>query len=274
MSEGYILNTVQTPGPLRVVYKSIRRGNTTKEKILDDTDLSESLLKQGISGLQEIGLIGREEPDYYTVNYPWDTGNDDLNFRMAVLHELANDADRGNWGKQSVVLLNYQYLLQKNVQTFESDSERIYREMNSFARDKGYEPRSQQGVIDMNQPKLVNWTRIADFLGLVYKAQGKRHIVYPDEEMIYQSIILASRNTNTSPMEIRDYIRWLNQNLLLVEMTDDGEIPEPLSRVLFNLVADERIRIVEVGDAAAVGLQGVPSQPGIDTEANSIEVIS
>jgi len=274
MSEGYILNTVQTPGALRVVYESIQKGHTTKESIEEDTALSENLLGQGLSGLQEIGLIGREEPDYYTVNYPWKTGDDDLDFRMAVLHELADDADPNDWGKQSVVLINYQYLLQENIQTFESDSEPIYRGMDELARERGYEPRSQQGVITMNQPKLVNWTRIADFLGLVYKAQGKRHIAYPDEKLIYQSIVFAARETDSSPMNIRDYIEWLNQNLLLVDMTDDSGVPEPLSRVLFNLVADGRIRIVEVGDAAAVELHGVPTRTGIDSEANSIEVVS
>ncbi len=273
-TEGYILNTVQTPQPLETVYRSIQRGQTTKEKIQDDTGLPESLLKQGLSGLQEIGLIGRQEPDYYTVEPPWQTGDDRLDFRMAVLHELATDADRDDWGKQSVVLLNYQYLLQENVQTFESNAEGVYSSMNRFGRNRGYEPLSQQGAIDMNEPKMVNWTRLVEFLGLVYKANGRTHVTRPDEELVYYSVVKATDDAEEDRITIQSYIDWLNENLLLVDLTSGGELPGPLARVLFDLVRDNRIRIVEAGDAGSVGLQGVPTIPGIDKEANSIEVVA
>lgn len=273
-TEGYILNTVQTPDPLETVYRSIRRGNTTKEEIKDDTDLPENLFSQGLSGLQEIGLIGRREPDYYTVDLPWQTGDDNLDFRMGVLHELATDANPDDWGKQSVVLLNYQYLLQENIQTFESNAESIYRGMNSFGRDRGYEPHSRQGVIEMNENKMTNWTRIAEFLGLVYKANGRRHTTHPDEELVYQSVVFATADEGKDRITIQSYVDWLNENLLLVDLTDDGEVPGPIARVLFDLVADDRIRVVESGDAGAIGLQNVPTRHGIDSEANSIEVIA
>lgn len=272
-SEGYILNAVQTPTPLQTVYRSIKDGNTTKDAVQTDTDLPENLLSQGFSGLQQIGLIGREEPDFYTVDYPWDTGDEDLNFRLAVLHQLATDANPDNWGKQSVVLLNYQYLLEDNVQTFESNAESVYSRMNTFAREKGYEPRSKQGSIDMNEPKMTNWTRIAEFLGLVYKVSGRTHTTYPDENLIYESIKLATEAQGKERITIQSYEQWLNENLLLINMSPDG-IPAPFSRVLFRLVADERIRIVESGDAGAINLQHVPTRRGIDSEANSIEVIS
>lgn len=273
-TEGYILNTVQTPGPLETVYRSICRGNTTKEEIQDDTDLPKNLFSQGLSGLQEIGLIGRQEPNYYTVDFPWQTGDDDLNFRMAVLHELAVDAGPNDWGKQSAVLLNYQYLLQKNVQTFDSNEEGVYSAMNSFGRERGYEPRSQQGLIEMNEPKMVNWTRIGEFLGLIYKANGRRHTTRPDEELVYQSVVLATQENGEQRITLQSYIDWLNENLLLVDLTPDGELPGPLARVLFDLVTDDRIRIVESGDAGSIGLQGVPTKHGVDSEANSIEVIA
>lgn len=272
-TEGYILNTVQTPAPIETVYRSIERGNTTKEEIRDDTDLPENLFSQGLSGLQEIGLIGRQEPDYYTVDLPWDTGNDALNFRMGVLHELTADANPDDWGKQSVVLLNYQYLLQENIQTFESNDEGVYSPMNSFGREQGYKPLSEQGPIDMNEPKMVNWTRIAEFLGLVYKANGRRHTTRPDDELVYQSVVFATESEGKERITIKSYVDWLNENLLLVDITSDGELPGPLARVLFDLVGDNRIRIVEAGDAGSIGLQGVPTKRGIDSEANSIEVV-
>ncbi|QCJ45653.1 hypothetical protein [Haloprofundus sp. MHR1] len=272
-TEGYILNTVQTPAPLQTVYRSIKRGNTTKESVQEDTDLPENLLSQGFGGLQQIGLIGREEPDYYTIDYPWETGDDDLNFRLAALHQLASSATPDSWGKQSVVLLNYQYLLEENIQTFKSNAESTYSRMNRFARERGYEPRSQQGPIDMNEPKMINWSRLARFLGLIYKASGRVYTTYPDEELIYESIRLASNAAGRERITIQFYEEWLNDNLLLVDMGPDG-VPAPLSRVLFNLVADDRIRIVESGDAGAINLQQVPIRRGIDSQANSIEVLS
>lgn len=278
MSEtsAYILNAVQTPAAMEAVYRSIDRGHSTDEAIADDTALGDELRQQGLTGLQVVGLIGRQEPDYYTVDLPWRTGDDSLDFRMAVLHELAVDADESDWGKQSVVLLNYQYLLQKERQSFKSDDATLYNKMNSWQRqDRGYAPRSQQGEIDLNQPKFVNWTRLAEHIGLIYKASGRQHTTYPDPELIYQSLRMAVNDVgNDGRVTIDDYVEWLRENLLLVTLTGDRNVPEPLARILFNLVRDGRIRIVERGDVGAVGLNGVPRREGIDKEANSIEVVA
>ena len=270
----YILNAVQTPASLRTVYRSIERGNTTKEEIEKDTSLNDDLLNQGISGLRAVGLVGRQEPDYYTVDLPWQTGDEELNFRLGVLHNLAVDAEESNWGRQSVVLMNYMYLFQKELQAFKSDDGTLYEKINRWQRERGYVPRSQQGEIDLNEIKFVNWSRIADFLGLVHKASGRTHTVYPDPYLINISIQLAVNEVGTgNRVTINDYIDWLWENLLLVELTSDGNIPSPLARALFNLVRIEKIKIVESGDAAAVSLNGVPRRKGIDKDANSIEVL-
>ncbi|WP_276249164.1 hypothetical protein [Haladaptatus sp. YSMS36] len=271
-TEGFILNTVQTPTPLRTVYQSIRRGHTTRDAIEEDTVLESNLLDQGINGLIEIGLIGRQEPDYYTVDYPWETGDEKLDFRMAALHQLATDAQPDEWGKQSAVLLNYQYLLQENIQMFEANDKQVYTGMEQWWKERGYTPRSQQGAISMNEPKMVNWTRTATFLGLIYKAKGRRYTTTPDERLIYQSIRWAADDLGKELIGIRDYIEWLNANLLLVDL-DNNYLPATLSRILFNLVKEGRIRITESGDAGAVGLTDIPSRLGIDSESNSIEVI-
>lgn len=270
----YILNAVQTPAPLRTVYRSIQRGNTTKEAVEADTSLDTDLLNQGISGLRAVGLVGRQEPDYYTVDLPWHTGEEELDFRLGVLHNLATDANESDWGRQSVVLLNYQYLLQEERQAFDSDDGTLYETINRWHRDLGYVPRSQQGEIDLNEPKFINWSRLAVFLGLIHKANGRTHTVYPDPDVIRESIRLAVKDVGTeNRVTITDYVDWLWENLLLVELTSDGNVPSPLSRILFNLVRTEEIRIVESGDAAAVDLNGVPRRKGIDKDSNSIEVL-
>lgn len=270
----YILNAVQTPASLRTVYRSIQRGNTTEEELKNDTSLSDDLLNQGISGLRAVGLVGRQEPDYYTVDLPWQTGDENLDFQLGVLHNLAVDAEESEWGRQSVVLLNYQYLLEKELQAFSSDDGTLHEKINRWQRDRGYVPRSQQGEIDLNEIKFVNWSRIADFFGLVHKANGRTHTVYPDPYMIHTSIELAVNEAgNGNRVTLTGYLNWLRENLLLVELTSDGNVPSPLARALFNLVRTEQIRIVESGDAATVQLNGVPRRAGIDKDANSIEVL-
>ena len=270
----YILNTVQTPAPLRTVYWSIKRGNTTKDELKNDTVLSDDLLNQGINGLRAIGLVGRQEPDYYAVDLPWKTGDEELDFRLGVLYNLTSEAEETDWGRQSVVLLNYQYLLQEEIQAFNSDDSSLYKKINRRHRERGYVPQSQQGEIDLNEHKFVNWSRLVDFLNLVHKANGRRHTVYPGPDMIQESIQLAVDEVGANGrVTITEYIDWLRENLFLIELTADGNVPAPLSRVLFNLVREEEIRIVESGDAAAVDLNGVPRRRGIDRDANSIEVV-
>jgi len=273
MTEGYILNTVQTPEPLRTVYDSIDRGNTTEEEIINDTDLPDELRNQGLRGLQELGMIGRREPDYYTADFAWETGDRGLDFRMTALHNLAKEAIPGEWGKQSVVLLNYQYLLQEDIQHLHASDQVLYEAIDRWEHEqRDYRPQSQQGLITLNGPKFVNWTRLADFLGLIKKATGREYIVYPDPEMILTSLRIATGSDKR--ITIQDYIGWLQENLLLIELTGERDVPAPFARTLYNLVREEKIKLVEYGDAGVVGLDRSPRRAGMETDANSIEVIA
>lgn len=276
MSEGYILNALQTPALLRPVYESVRRGNVTQSGIRDDTGLGEKAVQQATDGLRYVRLLGREDGEYYAAAVPWEIEDSSLEFRMAVLHNLASECTPGDWGKQAVVLLNYQYLLEKDVQYFESDDAVLYDSVNEWHRDeKNYVPTSQQGEIDLNENKFVNWTRIVTYLGLVHKASGREHTVYPDPAVVDTSISLAVEERGTdNRIEIGQYLNWLRENLLPVTTTSGGELPAPLARVLYNLVRDGNIRLVEYGDAGAVPLARTPRRDGIDAEANTIEVTS
>lgn len=276
MSEGYILNTLQTPALLRPVYESVQNGSVTRAEIADETGLSEDKLQQAISGLQYVRLLGLTDGEYYVVDPQWAISDSSLAFRMAILGNLAQECSPGDLGKQAVVLLNYQYLLQHDVQYFENDDEVLFNGINQWHRDeKNYVPMSQQGEIDLNKRKFVNWTRIVEYLGLVHKAKNREHTVYPDPAIIDKSVSLAvSERGSGNRVGIAEYLGWLRENLLPVELTHDGELPAPLSRVLYNLVRDDRLRLVEYGDAGPVSLARTPTRDGIDTDANTIEVIA
>lgn len=273
MTEAYILNTVQTPGPLRTVFDAIGRGHTTDEAIAETTDLPADLQKQGLRGLLALGMIGRREPDYYTVDFRWETGDRELDFRLTALHNLATNAVPGDWGKQSVVLLNYQYLLQNDIQQFRTDDQVLYESIDEWEHaERDYRPQSQQGRIALNQPKFVNWARLVDFLGLVEKATGREHIVYPDPDLVFESIRIAVDEEDR--ITLQSYFSWLRSQLMLVDLTAERKVPAPFARVLYNLVRDERIRLIEYGDSGVVGLDRSPRRDGIEKDANTIEVIA
>lgn len=276
MSEGYILNALQTPAVLRPVYESVRSGNVTKEAIQDDTLLGDNLLSQGVTGLQLVRLLGRDQGKYYVTDPAWETEDEEISFKMTVLHNLAQECTPNDWGKQAAVLLNYQYLLEEDIQYFENDDEVLYDNINKWhRRQKNYVPQSQQGDIDLNKPKFVNWSRQVEYLGLVHKARGREHLIYPDPDIIYKSIELAVEATGEDDrIEIARYLGWLRENLLPVETTADGAIPTPLARVLYNLVRDGEILLTEYGDSGAINLNRTPRRDGIDTEANTIELRS
>jgi hypothetical protein len=275
-SEGYILNAVQTPGPLLPVYRSIADGAETRDEIAADTGI-DSGLTAALDGLQLLRMIGKEAGEYYAQPYEWDGGDDAWSFKLTALHNLAQECVEGAWGKQAVVLLNYHYLLENDIQFFENNEEPLYTDIDAWFKTIDYQPRSQQGLITHNDEKFANWTRLVHFLGLVHKVRGREHTVYPHPSLVRSSLELATADSGLSvdgapAIEIDRYLQWLRENLLFVRTTADGTIPEGLSQVLFELVRDKEIRFIEYGDAGAVGLGGVPPYDGIDSQANTITI--
>lgn len=273
-AEGYILNAIQTPGPLLPVYRSVDRGNRTKTMIEEDTGIDAGL-DATLDGLLLLRMIGKEDGEYYTSGYEWETGTSDRDFKLTVLHNLARECVSGSWGKQAVVLLNFSYLLENDIQYFVNNEEGLYTKIDDWFKEINYTPQSQAGRIVHNDNKFANWTRLVHFLGLVHKIRGREHTVYPAPELVRASLELAVDDRGidvdgTPGIEVEQYLRWLRQNLLYVNQTSDGNVPEGLARVLFELVRDGEIRFVEYGDAGAVGLGGVPPYEGIDREANTI----
>lgn len=269
-SEGYVLNTLQTPEPIRPLYDAIDRGITDEEDLLEETGFDKNRLDNARNGLRQLRMIGRDEYEDYTADLAFDTGDRDRDFQMTILHNLSQECTPPDWGKQAVVLLVYEYMLNKNVQYFENNDEALYNNIDDWYRqEREYDPQSGQGSITLNRPKFVNWSRLANFLGLVYKTNGREHAVRPDPDLIVNSIRLAADGDEY--VGIREYFEWLRESLFQVRL-QNGAIPEPLARVLFNLVRDGEIELVERGDAGAVKLSNVPPRVGIDADANTIEV--
>lgn len=278
-SEGYILNAVQTPGPLRPVYLSIKRGSTTKEQIQQETAVG-SNLDATLDGLRLLRLVGRKDEAYYAKDLKWEDHipDDRRRFQMTALHNLAQECTPSDWGKQAAALLDYWYLLKENRQRFRNNEETLYTDIDEWFGSVNYEPRSQQGRIVHNDPKFGNWTRLMEYLGLVHKVSGRDHTVYPAPEIVYTSVVLAAEEAGgqrdgVPGIEVEAYLDWLQSNLLYVKLTSDGEVPAPLARVLFELIVDGRLEAREYGDAGAIGFSGVPPHDAMDSAANTLRVV-
>ena len=282
MTEGYILNAVQTATPLPVVYKSLRRGNETPSEIQEDTQLSENQVSDALSGLTLLRLVNQVDT-YEAVSLPVTTGDPQLDFRLSVLHNVAREAQpaASEWGKQSALLVNFEYLVEENIQFFNRTDNAVADEMDAYQRAVDYHPVDGQGDRnDMNQDKLTNWTRTANLLGLVRQAEGTDFTTYPDPKLFYATMHLATegledpapRSSQHPRIEIVDYFEWMRENFLRIGLTDEGNVPEVLARVLEYLSDQEEIRLVEVGDGGAVDLVNTPQPPTMEPGANSIEV--
>lgn len=282
MTEGYVLNAVQTATPLPVVYRSVERGNGTEDAIQEDMHLSENQVSNALDGLQLFRMI-QKVGEYEAVGASVTNASDMREFQLSALHNVAQEARPAEekWGKQSAVLVNFEYLVASNTQFFDRQDKAVAEEMDTYQRDLNYNPEDRNGDRnDMNQNKLTNWARIAELLGLVRQAQGTNFTTFPDPSLIHDTMHLATDELDDpSPadseyqrIKIREYFDWMRENFLRINLTDDDDIPEVLGRVFEYLSRKNAIRLVEAGDDPAVSLENVPTPRTMDRAANSIEV--
>jgi heme-degrading monooxygenase HmoA len=279
-SEAYILNKLQTPNGLWPVYSAIERGATTDEEISKKTGLPSSSVSEVLGGLRLLRMVQTSDYEHEVVETTWNTGKDVRDFQLTALEHLAHQAREGEWEKQAVVQLNYQYLIEKNIQRFENNQQSLYENIDSWIkRETEYRPKEGDAIYKHNKQKFGNWTRLVHQLGLVHKVSGREHIVYPDPQLILATIQQASQGSRYDPgadadVEIREYQNWLHENVLRIGEWEGGSVPAVLARVLATLAREGEIKLIEYGDAGSVDLANVPmsGQENIDVSANSIQI--
>lgn len=280
-AEPYIINRIQTPYALQVVYDAIDDGHQTDKAIQEQTQLEPTLVEESLDGLKLLGLIRRTEHKYEVVSLERSTGDRWLDFRLAAVHRLAREAAGDEWGKQAIVLLNYQYLLQKDKQEFKNNEEALYNRIDDWIIDStDYRPKGDGKIYEHNANKFTHWTRLVHFLGLVNKVSGRQHTLYPDPRLVYESIRWAAETNGYGPdaeadISIEEYLQWSDENFIRTDYTTGQGVPSVLARVLQILAKDERISLIEFGDAGAAPLNRVPTKgsPGIDAQSNSIKLL-
>ncbi|WP_336000188.1 hypothetical protein [Halorientalis halophila] len=277
--QGYLLNTIQNPRSLKPVYESVNRGNTTDDEIVDDTGLSVAAVDEGAKGLQRLGLLDSKDEEYTVHDYTWSTGDETLDFRLTSLEHLASSLTPPDWGKQAVFHLNYAYLIKEDYQRINDNDEAVRKQMDRWERDTlEYYPTYRGDRIDLNPNKMENWGRLATYLGLLHQYETHEFTVYPDPSLIYHSIKrahdAAGRTVDGNPViEVPTYLDWVSNNLLYLP-DDTGGVPALLSRSLYQLMNEERIRLAEIGDQGAVAFDRMPTHDRREQSANSIVIMS
>lgn len=277
--QGYLLNTIQNPRSLKPVYESVNRGNTTDDEIVDDTGLSAAAVDEGAKGLQRLGLLDSKDEEYTVRDYTWSTDDETLDFQLTALEHLASSLTPPDWGKQAVFHLNYAYLIKEDYQRINDNDEAVRKQMDRWERDTlEYYPTYRGDRIDLNPNKMENWGRLATYLGLLHQYETHEFTVYPDPSLIYHSIKqahdAAGRTVDGNPViEVPTYLDWLSNNLLYLP-DDTGGVPAILSRSLYQLMNEERIRLAEIGDQGAVAFDRMPTHNRREQSANSIVITS
>jgi len=277
--QGYLLNTIQNPRSLKPVYESVNRGNTIDDEIVDDTGLSAAAVDEGAKGLQRLGLLDSKDEEYTVRDYTWSTDDETLDFQLTALEHLASSLTPPDWGKQAVFHLNYAYLIKEDYQRLNDNDEAVRKQMDRWERDTlEYYPTYRGDRIDLNPNKMENWGRLATYLGLLHQYETHEFTVYPDPSLIYHSIKraydVAGRTVDGNPViEVATYLDWLSKNLLYLP-DDTGGVPAILSRSLYQLMNEERIRLTEIGDQGAVTFGRMPMHDCREQSANSIVITS
>lgn len=280
-SEPYIINRIQTPYALHVAYQAIADGHETEDEIQAHTQLNDSLVEESIDGLSLLRMIRRSEHTYEPVPLAWSSGNKLRDFRLTAINNLADEADGDEWGKQAIVLLNYQYLLENDCQEFENNEEPLYEKIDDWILNTtDYRPKGDGEIYNHNDNKFSYWTRLVHFLGLVTKVSGRQHTVYPQPALVYEAICWAAESSTygegaEADVSLQEFLMWSESNFLRTGYTRGEAAPAVIARLLQVLAREEQIALIEYGDAGYVPLDRVPSAAsrGIDTQANSIKIL-
>lgn len=281
-SEQYVLNVVQNPKLIEIAYRAIQAGNTTEEDIvamtaLESEDDGSGTFDQATDGLLTFGLARKSEYKYSPEPLSFDTGDWGLDFRMTMLHNIAKEAIESDWGKQSAVVLNYEWLLENN-QYFSGTSSELRNKIDRWHQDKGYEPRNKNGErMKLNPEKFNHWRNQAEYLGLIHPTGGKKstYTVAPDPSLVEASVRVACEEAGDGDgIEAKQYVDWLRQNLLRVPLTPEGAFTKPFASTMYRLAKNDRIAFVKRGDQTQIGFEGVAisSNDSISKSSNYITV--
>ena len=273
----YALNEVQNPALLEIAYRAIKNGAKTESELKATLGIDDDTIELITTGLRVFDLGGKSDFEYTLTPLAVDRGEFDLRFRLHILNSVASEASPQQWGLQSAVLLNLEYLLKEGRNHFLQTDEGLINKVDNWHVDVGFEPQSQAGRMKLNTTKFSLWTNQAEYLGLIYSyksSQRSAFIVRFDPDLIERTIILAAEEVGEGDgVGFAEYLGWLEENCLRIPTTSEGAIPVPFARTLYVLVSEEKLKITKGGgDPTGYELPGIPSHDRISKTKNYLRV--
>ena len=275
-SEKYLLN-VRNPQFFYPVFKLIKNGMKTEKELREWTHFPENALEETLTALRLYGMVEKRSFSYHTNSFQF---GDRLRnpFKFHLLHNVVSSRKDGDeWSKKAAIPLVYAYLLKEDIEYFRYSDNTLIRDINNYHVDElGFEPKSSQGHQELRREKFNNWAKQARLLGLIHKARGSEHTVYPEPGLILDSLELAFEECNhieESTIGIADFLEWLHENLLYIPF-EDATVPKPLARTLFILARRGIIQLTRSGDPGSVNVRGIPTQlDAVRERTNSIHLV-
>jgi len=277
--------------PMWVVWRAIEAGATTREALEDRTGLTSNQVGTALRGLGYLRLVEHLD-EYQPVELEYDAPTRRQAFSMTALNNVAEECsvppeqdepaeDEEQWGKQAVLPLTFEYFVVKNRQYFDrKDNQELATLIDDWHLEMEFRPVDDDGERnELNGNKFDNWTRIAEFLGIVRPAQGTYYTVYLDPHLLLAILQAAADELSTDRtdqdyqvVDIRECFRWISKRFFRISLTTDNEIPTVIAQSLVELSTRQHIRLIEYSDADSVHLQGISRPASMDTATNSIEV--
>ncbi|UTF55585.1 hypothetical protein [Natronosalvus rutilus] len=272
----YALNEVQNLTLLEVAYRAIQNGSKTESELKDILCVEDDTVELITKGFRIFNLGGKSEFEYTLTPLAFDAVDFNLQFRLHILNSVAAECSPQQWGLQSSVLLNLEYLLKEGTNRFVQTDEGLIRKIDNWHVDVGYEPQSQKGRMKLNSTKFSHWTNQAEYLGLIrgYKS-GRRSafIVRFDPNLIERTITLAAEEVGESDgVGFSEYLEWLEDNCLRIPTSSENALPAPFARTLYELVSDGKLKVTKRGDPSGFELPGIPSHSGISKAKNYLRI--
>lgn len=274
-NQSYILN-IRNPQVIQIVYELLQDGPKTEEDISDMTGLEGSLLDEALDGLLSYRLATKTDFKYHAEPLTFDIARR-LDLQLTMLSNVKDASTGEDWDLQAGLFLTYAYFLKENLQYFRYSDGTLQRKIDSYHQELGF--RSEKDTPDagpakLQKEKLNNWAKHASLLGLVHNARGSEYTIAPDRELLFATVQLARHEiaADDNILHIRDYVDWLNDNLLRVPFADNS-LPKPIGRVLYSLARNDEIELVRVGDPPTVSMDYIPrSHQNINRRINAIQV--
>jgi hypothetical protein len=272
-SEPFILNVVRNPLVLYPIFRTIANQKiTSTDELAKTLLLSTELVEEGMSMLQILGLVHKQEYQYKVTEEISITDNDS-DFQACCLHRIARKCITTNgYGKQAAIMLIHTYLVSRNIGVFDPQETALPQKLDDWFAEQSYSPKGADGEkIRMNSQKLLNWAKLTSYLGILTPL-SKKYLVFLRKKMFERMVDEFFKETKRNTASLQDFVNWSSRNFVLIHV-EGSSIPVLYSRLLCQLHLESKIELHVRGDWPLLKLQEIPPGRGLQERYNAIKHI-